>query len=72
MVSDFSASLRTVTTRVTTTGLVAPVPPEVEVAEDRPAFFVVLGFVKNEESDAEGRTIVSDIIWGLGRGEAGW
>lgn len=44
-------------------GLVAPVVPLDEVvAEDRPAFFVVLDFEKNEESDAEGRTIVSDII----------
>jgi hypothetical protein len=59
-----------VTTRVTTTGLVPPVPPELVVPEDRPAFFVALGFVKNEESDAEGRTIASDIICGLRRGEA--
>lgn len=44
-------------------GLVAPVvPSDVVVAEDRPAFFMVLDFEKNEESDAEGRTIVSDII----------
>ena len=34
----------------------------VVVAEDRPASFAVLDFEKNEESDAEGRTIVSDII----------
>lgn len=66
MAGDFSATLRTVTTRVTTTGLVAVVPAPVEVvAEDRPVFFVVLEFVKNEESDAEGRTIASDIICGL-------
>jgi len=62
LAGDFSAGLRTVTTRVTTTGLVAPVPSEVVVAEDRPAFFVVLDFEKNEESDVEGRTTVSDII----------
>lgn len=44
-------------------GLVAPVVLLDEVvAEDRPAFFVVLDFEKNEESDAEGRTTVSDII----------
>ena len=44
-------------------GLVAPVVLLDEVvAEDRPASFVVLDFEKNEESDAEGRTIVSDII----------
>jgi hypothetical protein len=52
-----------VTTRVTTMGLVAPVVlSDVVVAGDRPAFFVVLDFEKNEESDVEGRTIVSDII----------
>lgn len=72
MASDFSAGFRTVTTRVTTMGLtVAPVAPGAVVAEDRPAFFVVLDFVKKEESEAEGRTIVSDIICGLGRGEGG-
>ena len=44
-------------------GLVAPVAvSDVVVVEDRPALFVVLDFEKNEESDAEGRTIVSDII----------
>lgn len=59
---DFSAGLRTVTTRVTTMGLVAPGLSDAVVAEDRPAFFVVLDFEKNEESDAEGRTIASDII----------
>ena len=51
-------------------GLVAPVVlSDVVVAEDRPAF-VVLDFEKNEESDAEGRTIVSDIImdWVEGKG----
>ena len=76
MAGDFSAGLRTVTTRVTTIGFEPPVPPEVLVAEDRPAFFVALGFVKNEVSDAEGRTIVSDIICGVGwrggRGRESW
>jgi hypothetical protein len=53
-------------------GLVAPVPLDVVVAEDRPAFFTDLDLVKNEESDVEGRTIVSDIIHGLcGRGREG-
>ena len=59
---DFSTGLRTVTTRVTTMGLVAPALSDVGVAEDRPAFFAALDLEKNEESDAEGRTIVSDII----------
>ena len=68
MACDFSAGLRTVTTRVTTIGLVALAPPGLVVTEDRPASFVALAFVKNEESDAEGRTIVSDIICGLGSG----
>lgn len=76
MAGDFSACLRTVTTRVTTMGFEPPVQPEVLVAEDRPAFFVALGFVKNEVSDAEGRTIVSDIICGVGwkrsRGRVSW
>jgi hypothetical protein len=50
-------------------GLVPPVPLDVVVAGDRPAFFTDLDLVKNEESDVEGRTIVSDIIHGLcGRG----
>lgn len=43
-------------------GLVAPVVLSDAVAEDRPASFAVLDFEKNEESDAEGRTTVSDII----------
>ena len=47
--------------------MVAPGPPDVVGAEDRPESFVVLDLVKNEESDAEGRRIVSDIICGLGR-----
>lgn len=66
---DFSAGLRTVTTRVTTTGLVAPALSDVVVPEDRPPFFVILDFEKNEESDAEGRTTVSDIIMDWVEGE---
>lgn len=65
----FSTGLRMVTTRVTTMGLVAPALSDVGVAEDRPAFFAALDLEKNEESDAEGRTIASDIImdWAEGR-----
>jgi len=59
---DFSTGLRTVTTRVTTTGFGAPALSDVAVTGDLSAFFVVLDLEKNEESDAEGRTIVSDII----------
>lgn len=51
-----------VTTRVTTMGRVAPALSELVVPEDRPEFFVALDLEKNEESDPEGRTIVSDII----------
>ena len=65
----FSTRLRTVTTRVTTMGFVALGPSEVVAAEDRSAFFVVLDFEKNEESDAEGRTTVSDIIMDWVEGE---
>ena len=43
-------------------GFVAPALSDEAVVEDRPPFFVVLDFEKNEESDAEGRTTVSDII----------
>ena len=67
---DFSAGLRTVTTRVTTMGFAAPALSDVGVSEDRPGFFAVLDFEKNEESDAEGRTIVSDIIMDWGKGGA--
>jgi hypothetical protein len=41
---------------------VAPALSDAVVAEDRPVFFVVLDVEKNEESDVEGRRIVSDII----------
>ena len=67
--SDFSTGLRTVTTRVTTMGFMAPAPSDVLVVEGRSAFLVVFGFEKNEESDAEGRTIVSDIITDWVEGE---
>ena len=50
-------------------GFAAPALSDVLVAGDRPAFFVVLDFEKNEESDAEGRTIVSDIIMDWVKGE---
>ena len=50
-------------------GFAAPALSDVLVAEDRPASFVVLDFEKNEESDAEGRTIVSDIIMEWVKGE---
>ena len=69
MAGSFTTGLRTVTTRVTTIGFVAPVVSDVVVAEGRSAFFVVLDFEKNEESDAEGRTIVSDIITDWVEGE---
>lgn len=54
---------------MTTTGFAAPALSDVLVVEDRPAFFVVLDFEKNEESDAEGRAIVSDIIMDWVKGE---